>query len=148
MLCKPQNRPKFSVKYRYSPSALSLILLLFYFQGKNMWKLPIYLDFVKIKVDLFLIPKRLKTRIDLTQPSWPSLKSSPLIRIKNELVLFLKMGQTRPLSLFISVLFSTQWQYCTKFDCEKRRLCAWDSNTGRQDGRRRRIDWAMVAPLC
>ena len=52
------------------------------------------------------------------------------------------MGQTRPLFLFIFVLFPTQWQYSTNFDYKKRRWCAWDSNPGQQDGRRR----AMAAP--
>ena len=35
-----------------------------------------------------------------------------------------------------------------KFDHEgkKDRWCAWDSNSGRQDGRRGRIHWAMAAP--
>ena len=54
------------------------------------------------------------------------------------------MGQTRPLFF---LLFSTQWQYSTKFDYKKRRWWAWDSNPGQQDGRRRRICWAMAAPL-
>ena len=30
---------------------------------------------------------------------------------------------------------------------KKHRWCAWDSNPGRQDGRHRRIHWAMAAPL-
>ena len=30
---------------------------------------------------------------------------------------------------------------------KKRSWCAWDSNPGRQDSRRRRIHWAMAAPL-
>ena len=46
--------------------------------------------------------------------------------------------------LFIFVLFSTQWQYSTKFDYKKRRWCAWDSNPGRQNGRRRRIHWPHI----
>ena len=58
------------------------------------------------------------------------------------------MGQSRPLYLFIFVLFTFKfnWQiYSLKL--KKHRWCAWDSNPGRQDGRRRRIHWAMVAPL-
>ena len=27
-------------------------------------------------------------------------------------------------------------------------MVCWDSNLGRQDGRRRRINWAMAAPQC
>ena len=33
-----------------------------------------------------------------------------------------------------------------KYKLKKHRWCAWDSNPGRQDGRRRRIHWAMAAP--
>ena len=57
------------------------------------------------------------------------------------------MGQTRPLFLLISVLFSTQWQILHKFEYKKRRWCVWDLNPGWQDGRRRRILWALAAPL-
>ena len=34
-----------------------------------------------------------------------------------------------------------------KYKLKKHRWCAWDSNPGRQDGRRRRIHWAIAAPL-
>ena len=33
-----------------------------------------------------------------------------------------------------------------QYKLRKRRWCAWESNTGRQDGRRRWIQWPMVAP--
>ena len=46
-----------------------------------------------------------------------------------------------PIFLFIFVLFSLQFQYKLK----KHRWCAWDSNPGPQDGRRRRNHGAMVA---
>ena len=42
---------------------------------------------------------------------------------------------------FIFVLFTSQFQ----FKLKKRSCCAWDSNPGSQDDRRRRIHWAMVA---
>ena len=54
------------------------------------------------------------------------------------------MGQSWPLFPFIFV-FSTR--YNSNFlNWKKRRWCAWDSNPGRQDGRRERIHWAMAAP--
>ena len=65
--------------------------------------------------------------------------TNKLIRQKQRF--FKKIGQSWPF-LFIFVLFSTQWHYSTK----KRRWCAWDSNLRRQDGRHRRIHWAMAAP--
>ena len=52
------------------------------------------------------------------------------------------MGQSWPL-LFIFV-FSTLHNSINWWKC---RWCAWDSNMGRQDGKRTRIDWAMAAPL-
>ena len=67
---------------------------------------------------------------------------------KVHICFFFKMCQSRPLYLFIFVLFTFKfnWQiYSLKL--KKHRWCAWDSNPGRQDGRRRRIHWAMVAPL-
>ena len=61
------------------------------------------------------------------------------------------MGQSRPLFLFIFVLFTFQfkWQIynLNNINWKKRRWCAWDSNPGRQDGRRRQIHWAIAAPL-
>ena len=33
-----------------------------------------------------------------------------------------------------------------QFKLKKRRWCAWESNPGRQDGRRERIHWATAAP--
>ena len=53
------------------------------------------------------------------------------------------MGQSRPLFLFIFVV-----SICHNLNWKKRRWCAWDSNPGRQDGRRERIHWATAAPLC
>ena len=56
------------------------------------------------------------------------------------------MGQSRPLFLFIFVLFTFQfkWQIynLNNINWKKRRWCAWDSNPGRK-----RIHWAMAAPL-
>ena len=54
------------------------------------------------------------------------------------------MGQSRPLFLFIFV-FSTR--YNLNWNWKKHRWCAWDSNPGRQDGRSKRIHWAMAAPI-
>ena len=59
---------------------------------------------------------------------------------------FLKMGQSRPLFQFIFV-FSIWYNLNSNFNWKKRRWCAWDSNPGRQDGRRKWIHWAMAAPL-
>ena len=54
------------------------------------------------------------------------------------------------LFLFIFVLFTFQfkWQIynLNNKNWKKRRWCAWDSNPGWHDGRRRRIHWAMEAP--
>ena len=56
------------------------------------------------------------------------------------------MGRTRPIFVYFCSLFT--WQIENKFDYNwyKHRLCAWDSNPGRQDGKCRRIHWAMAAP--
>ena len=55
------------------------------------------------------------------------------------------------LFLFIFVLFAFQlkWQVYNLNDInwKKHRWCAWDLNPGQQDWRRRRIHWAMAAPL-
>ena len=59
---------------------------------------------------------------------------------------FLKMGQSRPLFLFIFV-FSTCYNLNSNLNWKKHRWCAWDLNPGRQDGRRKWIHWAMAAPL-
>ena len=60
------------------------------------------------------------------------------------LYIFLKkMGQSWPLFPFIFV-FSTC--HNSNLNWKKRRWCAWDSNPGRQDGRRKRIHWATAAP--
>ena len=55
---------------------------------------------------------------------------------------FLNMRQFWPLFCFIFVLFTLQFKF--KLKKAKRRCCAWDSNQGPQDGRRRRIHWAMA----
>ena len=65
---------------------------------------------------------------------------SSLLSIK---YFFKKMGQSRPLFLFIFV-FSTSYNLNSNW--KKRRWCAWDSNPGWQDGRRERIHWATAAP--
>ena len=56
---------------------------------------------------------------------------------------FLNMGKIRPLLTFSS-FFSIQWQLQCKIWLWKRRWCAWDSNSGPQDGRRRRIRWPFL----
>ena len=53
---------------------------------------------------------------------------------------FLKMGQSRPLFC----LFSSFSHYNFN-NRKKHRWCAWDSNPGLQDGRRRRNQGAMAA---
>ena len=64
---------------------------------------------------------------------------------------FLKNGPIPASFLFIFVLFTFQfkWQIynLNNINWKKHRWCAWDSNPGRQDGRRRRIHWAIAAPL-
>ena len=59
------------------------------------------------------------------------------------LFFFKKMGQFRPFSVF------SFFQHITIqiLNWLKRKWCAWDSNPGQQDGRCRRIHWAMAAPL-
>ena len=55
-----------------------------------------------------------------------------------------------PLYLFIFILFTFEfnWQIYSlnNINWKKHRWCAGDSNPGRQNGRRRRIHWAMAAP--
>ena len=55
---------------------------------------------------------------------------------------FIKNGPIPASFLFIFVLFSLQFQ---KYKLKKHRYCAWDSNPGPQDGRRRRSHGAMAA---
>ena len=57
--------------------------------------------------------------------------------------LLFKNGPIPASFLFIFVLFLLQFQYKLK----KRRWCAWDSNPGPQDGRRRRNHGAMAATI-
>ena len=58
---------------------------------------------------------------------------------------FFKKWAKPGLFLFIFILF--KWQIYHKYYIWKKcRWCAWDSNLGRQDGRRRQIHWAMAAP--
>ena len=59
------------------------------------------------------------------------------------------MGQSQPLFLYFRFFtFQSKWQIynlnCVNW--KKWRNCAGNSNLGRQDGRRRRIHWAMAAP--
>ena len=56
-------------------------------------------------------------------------------------ILFFKIGQSRPLFLFIFV-FSTCYNINSNW--KKHRWCAWDSNPGWQDGRRERTHWATL----
>ena len=56
--------------------------------------------------------------------------------------LFLKKG---PIPASFSVYF--RLFNMLQFKLKKRRWCAWESNPGRQDGRRKRIHWATAAPL-
>ena len=51
------------------------------------------------------------------------------------------MGQSRP--LFCLFLFFSRYNFNTNW--KKRRWCAWDSNLGPQDGRRRQNHGAMAA---
>ena len=55
---------------------------------------------------------------------------------------FLKSG---PIPASFSVYF--RLFNMLQFKLKKRRWCAWESNPGRQDGRRERIHWATAAPL-
>ena len=59
---------------------------------------------------------------------------------------FFKWAQSRPLLLFIFV-FSSCYNLNSNLNWFKHRWYAWDSNLGRQDGRRKWIHWAMAAPL-
>ena len=70
--------------------------------------------------------------------------------------ILLKKWANPGLFLYIFVLlvrlgftFQFKWQIynLNNINWKKRRWCAWDSNLGRQDGRRRRIHWAIAAPL-
>ena len=64
-------------------------------------------------------------------------------------IVFLKIWAKPGSFLFIFVLFvHYNDKYIVKLDWiwKKCRLCAWDSNPGPQDGRCRRIHWAMSAP--
>ena len=59
------------------------------------------------------------------------------------------MGQPRTL-LFISLLFTIRWQiYYTIFETKlkKSSSCAWNSNPGTQDVRRRQIHWSTYGFL-
>ena len=56
---------------------------------------------------------------------------------------FFKYGPIPASFSFIFVLFTSHINYKLK----KRRCCAWDSNQGQQDGRRRRNHRAMAATL-
>ena len=57
---------------------------------------------------------------------------------------FIKMGQSRPLFVYFRHFLDT----ISIIQIEKkRRWCAWDSNPGQQDGRRRRNHGAMAATI-
>ena len=66
--------------------------------------------------------------------------------------LFLKKGPFSASFFFTFVLFTFQfkWQIYSlnNINWKKHRWCAWDSNLGKQDGRCKRIHWAMAAPSC
>ena len=51
-----------------------------------------------------------------------------------------------PASFLFIFVFSTCYNLNWNLNWKKHRWCAWDSNLGRQDGRRERIHWAMAAP--
>ena len=59
--------------------------------------------------------------------------------------LFFLNGPIPAFFLFIFV-FTTCYNLNSNFNWKKHRWCAWDSNLGRQDGRRKRIHWATTAP--
>ena len=60
------------------------------------------------------------------------------ITTNNDIGHYLKMGQPRPLFLFIFIL-STCHNLNSNLNRKKRGWCAWDSNPGWQDGRRKQI---------
>ena len=67
------------------------------------------------------------------------------------LFFFKKMGQTRPLFVYFRYFHDAKTNIASTmrmcdYKWKKRGWCAWDSNPGRQVGRRRRIHWAMAAP--
>ena len=74
-----------------------------------------------------------------------NVSSGFLLRLWNKPIVFLKMGQSRPLLVYFRS-FHIPIQMTNK-NWKKHRWCAWDSNPGGQDGRCRRIHWAMAAPL-
>ena len=59
-------------------------------------------------------------------------------------VLFFLNGPM-PASFLMFIFVFSKW-YNSNLNWKKLRWCAWDSNPGRQDGRRRQIHWAMAAP--
>ena len=63
--------------------------------------------------------------------------------LQKGLLLFFKKNGPIPASFSVYFRLFNMLQ----FKLKKRRWCAWDSNPGRQDGRRKRIHWAMAAPL-
>ena len=62
-----------------------------------------------------------------------------------EKILIIKNGKKPGLFLFIFVRFTWQIKHNFYHKWKNRRWCAWDSNPVRQDGRCRRIHWAMAA---
>ena len=58
------------------------------------------------------------------------------------------MGQTQPLFVYFRPFLNTMTNTAQKLTTKSvPRWCAWDSNPGQQDGRRRLIPWANAAPL-
>ena len=59
------------------------------------------------------------------------------------------MVQTRPLFVYFRPFLNTMTNIGNTIDYKwkKQRWCAWDPNPGLQDGRFRRIHWAMVVPI-
>ena len=50
-------------------------------------------------------------------------------------------------SSFLHLIYVAKYTIWTFINWKKRSWCAWDSNPGQQDGRRRQTHWAIAAPL-
>ena len=59
---------------------------------------------------------------------------------------FWKTDQIRPRLIYFCSFHKTKYSPNLIINHKSVRMCAWDSNPGRQDGRRRRIHLAMAAP--
>ena len=139
---------------------LFLVFLLFFSKSfSQLWKK------ISIKTSLFNLKGTLK-QMHRMNKKWkikPSFKRAfeqshvvPEQSIENSklrfdtsrphfTLFFRKMGQTRPLFVYFR-LFRRQIKHLFDNKWYKSRRSTLDSNLGRQDGRRRRIHWAMVAP--